>query len=47
LSADSWQSQYDVTLALYDSAIEAAYLNGDFARQAQLADIVHEQANHY
>ncbi|RKZ85388.1 MAG: serine/threonine protein kinase [Candidatus Parabeggiatoa sp. nov. 3] len=44
LSADSWQSQYDVTLALYDSAIEAAYLNGDFARQAQLADIVHEQA---
>jgi predicted ATPase/signal transduction histidine kinase len=44
LSVDSWQSQYDLTLALYESAIEAAYLNGDFARQAQLAEIVPEQA---
>jgi predicted ATPase/serine phosphatase RsbU (regulator of sigma subunit)/tRNA A-37 threonylcarbamoyl transferase component Bud32 len=30
LSADSWQTSYDLTLALYEEAAEAAYLNGDF-----------------
>jgi len=44
LSSSSWQNQYDLTLALYESATEAAYLTGDFARQAQLADIILEQA---
>ncbi|RKZ91593.1 MAG: serine/threonine protein kinase, partial [Candidatus Parabeggiatoa sp. nov. 1] len=40
LTADSWQTQYDLTLALYESATESAYLGGDFARQAQLGEIV-------
>ncbi|MBE9126992.1 MULTISPECIES: ATP-binding sensor histidine kinase [unclassified Coleofasciculus] len=37
LSADSWQSQYDLTLALHKEAAESAYLNGDFATMEQLA----------
>ena len=45
LSADSWQNQYDLTLALYESAAEAAYLSGDFTRQAQLTEITLEQAS--
>ncbi len=44
LAADSWQSQYDLTLALYESGAEAAYLSGDFALQAQLGKIVLAQA---
>ncbi|WP_035992721.1 hybrid sensor histidine kinase/response regulator [Leptolyngbya sp. KIOST-1] len=30
LPADSWQHQYNLTLALHEAAAEAAYLNGDF-----------------
>ncbi|MGL5880285.1 MAG: ATP-binding protein, partial [Xenococcaceae cyanobacterium] len=30
LTANSWQNQYELTLALYESAVETAYLNGDF-----------------
>ena len=45
LSASSWQNQYDLTLALYESATEVAYLNGDFELQAQLAAIILAQAN--
>lgn len=40
LSADSWQSQYDLTLALHEEAAEAAYLNGDFAIMEQFAESV-------
>ncbi|MBD0388616.1 MAG: PAS domain S-box protein, partial [Nostoc sp. C3-bin3] len=40
LSADSWQSSYDLTLALYEEAAEAAYLNGDFEQMEQLAEVV-------
>jgi predicted ATPase/signal transduction histidine kinase len=40
LEANSWLTQYDMTLALYDSAIETAYLNSDFSRQEQLSEIV-------
>jgi predicted ATPase/serine phosphatase RsbU (regulator of sigma subunit) len=44
LSNDSWETQYDLTLALYELATESAYLSGDFARQAQLAEIILEKA---
>jgi PAS domain S-box-containing protein len=40
LSADSWQKSYDLTLALYSEAAEAAYLNGDFIGMEQLALVV-------
>jgi predicted ATPase/serine phosphatase RsbU (regulator of sigma subunit) len=40
LPPDSWQTHYDLTLALYEFAAEAAYLTGDFSRQEQLADTV-------
>jgi predicted ATPase/GAF domain-containing protein len=44
LAIDCWQTQYDLTLALHESAAEAAYLTGDFVRQAQLTEIVLAQA---
>ncbi len=40
LSADSWQSSYDLTLALYEEAAEAACLKGDFEEMEQLVDVV-------
>ncbi|MEG5035254.1 AAA family ATPase [Microcoleus sp. AT3-D2] len=40
LNVDSWQSNYDLTLALHEEAAEAAYLNGDFPKMEQLAEEV-------
>jgi len=40
LSADNWQNQYDLTLALHQEAAEAAYLKGDFVQMEQLAEEV-------
>ncbi len=36
----SWESQYDLTLALHTEAAEAAYLSGDFKQMQRLAEIV-------
>lgn len=44
LADNSWQSQYDLTLALYKSAVEAAYLNGDFEQMEKWATVVLQQA---
>ena len=44
LSADSWQTHYELTLALHNEAIEAAYLNGDLKAMARLAKVVLQQA---
>ena len=44
LPTESWQNQYDLTLAVYEAAADAAYLSGDFERQAQLAEIILENA---
>ncbi|WP_414754547.1 AAA family ATPase [Anabaena sp. CCY 9910] len=44
LPADSWQTQYDLALACYSSAAEAAYLNTDLAQMETLAEIVLQQA---
>ncbi len=44
LEADSWQQQYDLTLALHTEAAETAYLSGDFEQMDKLASIVLEHA---
>ncbi|MBD2434481.1 MULTISPECIES: hybrid sensor histidine kinase/response regulator [Fischerella] len=44
LPANSWQNQYELSLALYESAVETAYLNGDFEQMEKWATIVLQQA---
>jgi predicted ATPase/signal transduction histidine kinase len=44
LAADCWQTNYQLTLNLYEEAAEAAYLSGDFERMEQLAQVVLQQA---
>ncbi|MBE9129116.1 MULTISPECIES: hybrid sensor histidine kinase/response regulator [unclassified Coleofasciculus] len=44
LTATSWQSHYKLTLALYESAAEAAYLNGNFEQMERWATVVLQQA---
>ncbi|MBH8564328.1 AAA family ATPase [Nostoc sp. CENA67] len=44
LADDSWQTKYEFTLALYETAAEAAYLAGDFEQMEQLAEVVLQQA---
>ncbi|NET42801.1 ATP-binding sensor histidine kinase [Okeania sp. SIO2B3] len=39
LEADCWTSQYDLTLALYESATESFYLDGDLQKMEEFADI--------
>jgi len=45
LPADCWQSQYDLTLAIYESTAEAEYLNINYADSKKLVDIVLQKAN--
>jgi predicted ATPase/serine phosphatase RsbU (regulator of sigma subunit) len=40
LSESDWQSQFDLCLALYETAAEASYLCGDFEQMEQLAEKV-------
>ncbi|MEG3879182.1 ATP-binding sensor histidine kinase [Microcoleus sp. herbarium7] len=44
LPPESWQTDYDLTLALYESAAEASYLNTEFEQMEKWANIVLEQA---
>ena len=44
LRADCWQSQYDLALALHESAADAAYLCGAYAQMEKLAQTVMQQA---
>ncbi|TAE99220.1 MAG: GAF domain-containing protein [Oscillatoriales cyanobacterium] len=44
LAADSWQTDYQLTLNLYVAATEAEYLNTNFERSQYLADVVLQQA---
>ncbi|MEG3861569.1 trifunctional serine/threonine-protein kinase/ATP-binding protein/sensor histidine kinase [Microcoleus sp. herbarium12] len=44
LPAESWQTDYDLTLALYESAAEAAYLNTDFEQMEIWAESVLQHA---
>ncbi|MHC0068314.1 AAA family ATPase, partial [Nostoc sp. UIC 10890] len=45
LPADSWQSQYALTLSLHEEATEAAYLSGDIQQMEQRAIVVLKYAN--
>lgn len=40
LPEDAWERQYDLVLALYIEAAEAAYLSGNFLRMEQLTSII-------
>jgi len=44
LAADSWQKDYGLTLSIYVETVEAEYLNANFARAEQLAEVVLQQA---
>lgn len=44
LEANSWQKYYQLTLSLYESAIEAEYLNINFSHAQDLSHIVLEEA---
>ena len=44
LSADSWQTNYELTLALYEEATEVSYLSGNFDQMDRLAIIALKQA---
>ncbi|AFZ06423.1 multi-sensor signal transduction multi-kinase [Oscillatoria nigro-viridis PCC 7112] len=44
LTANCWQTQYELTLNLYVAATEAAYLNADFDGMEQLAERVLQKA---
>ncbi|MEG3839983.1 AAA family ATPase, partial [Microcoleus sp. herbarium14] len=44
LPPESWQTDYDLTLALYESAAESAYLNTEFEQMEKWAEIVLKQA---
>ncbi|MDJ0555150.1 MAG: AAA family ATPase [Microcoleaceae cyanobacterium MO_207.B10] len=45
LTENSWSTQYQLTLTLHESAVEATYLNGDFEEMDKLVDIVLEKSN--
>ncbi|MDJ0705259.1 MAG: AAA family ATPase [Leptolyngbyaceae cyanobacterium MO_188.B28] len=40
LGSDCWENSYDLTLALYQAATEAAYLSGELDEVEELAEIV-------
>ncbi|MFN6535300.1 MAG: protein kinase domain-containing protein [Nostoc sp. EkiNYC01] len=44
LSNDSWQTKYEISIALYETAAEAAYLSGNFEKMEELIEVVLAQA---
>jgi PAS domain S-box-containing protein len=44
LNPESWQSEYNLTLALYSEAAEAAYLHGCFDEMEQFVEVVVDRA---
>ena len=44
LVGNSWETKYDLTLALYETAAEAAYLSGKFEQTEQFVQVVLAQA---
>ncbi|MEA5515867.1 AAA family ATPase [Nodularia sp. UHCC 0506] len=44
LSEDAWQTEYQLTIGLYNGAAEVAYLNGNFEQMQQWTEVVLQQA---
>ncbi|MEH1999452.1 MAG: AAA family ATPase [Nostoc sp.] len=44
LNIDPWQTEYTLTIGLYEGAAEVAYLGGDFEQMQQWAEVVQQQA---
>ncbi|MBD2437089.1 hybrid sensor histidine kinase/response regulator [Nostoc sp. FACHB-110] len=44
LNSESWQKQYQLTLSIYELAVELAYLNRDFAQMDKWVNLVLQQA---
>ncbi|MBD2411294.1 histidine kinase [Nostoc calcicola FACHB-389] len=44
LAQERWQTQYQLTLKLYEAATEAAYLSGNFEQMAQFPAVILENA---
>ena len=44
LGPDSWQDDYDLTLALHDEAAELAYLTGDYDKLDEIEGRIHKNA---
>ncbi|MGF1959966.1 MAG: AAA family ATPase [Aulosira sp. DedVER01a] len=44
LTADTWENQYELTLALYVETVAIEYLNTNFERASQLSNVVIENA---
>ncbi|MEH2159281.1 ATP-binding sensor histidine kinase [Nostoc sp.] len=44
LAEDMWQTQYELTLALYETATEVAYLSGNFQQMTQFAAVITEHS---
>ncbi|MBX9253172.1 AAA family ATPase [Desmonostoc muscorum CCALA 125] len=44
LAQKRWQTQYELTLTLYEAATEAAYLSGNFEQMAQFPAVILENA---
>jgi predicted ATPase/serine phosphatase RsbU (regulator of sigma subunit) len=44
LAEDSWQEEYELTLALYMESAETAYLTGEFEQMDSLATAIQQQA---
>ncbi|MEH2197755.1 trifunctional serine/threonine-protein kinase/ATP-binding protein/sensor histidine kinase [Nostoc sp.] len=44
LNIDAWQTEYTLTIGLYEGAAEAAYLGGNFEQMQQWAEVVQQEA---
>ncbi|MBN3887641.1 MAG: AAA family ATPase [Nostoc sp. JL31] len=44
LNIDSWQTEYTLTIGLYEGAAEVAYLGGDFEQMQKWAEVVQQKA---
>ncbi len=44
LNIDAWQTEYTLTIGLYEGAAEAAYLGGNFEQMQQWVEVVQQEA---
>ncbi|MEH1936545.1 MAG: AAA family ATPase [Nostoc sp.] len=44
LNIDAWQTEYTLSIGLYEGAAEVAYLGGDFEQMQQWAEVVQQHA---